>query len=378
MRHDDSPPTQLSSNGHPLDAAVDDFNAWLDALVTGSEGRLCPIPSTPTWDGARIGAQEIHALTSREDWHQASEAVMERTWASIMTETLTRDAASSAAAGAFTMPERGAVKQDRRHRIAPPWNPHAELGSRWWRRILRWQPAISTAGTLVLLFALIAGYAGSRGTLPLGRDGDGRSQLAAIGTPLVQASPSPVSVACDADVEDVREVDRIRASAPTWPAPEYTPVRRADAETVTAVRTVYERFLACSSPHGIFSSHEYATDRYVWSTSPSNPLSETMNRIINEFIVDDGRAREEFTTAAWWSTPQTDSAGSAQSLQAGTVFVLSDGRVAGLSGDLTMPHEYEQLVSGLPHGIYWYVAFAQEDGQWLVDESVGVGIGQGI
>ena len=377
MRHDNSPSTQSSSNGHPLDATVDDFNDWLDALVTGSKARLWPKPSAASWDGAGIGARELHALTSREDWHQASEAVMERTWASIMTETLTRDAASSAAADVFTMSERVAGKQDRRHRIAPPWNPPAEQGSRWGRRILRWQPAISTAGTLVLLFALIAGYAGSRGMLPLGQDGDGRRQLAVIGTPLVRASPSPVSVACDADVEDVREVDRIRASAPTWPAPEYTPVRRADEETVTAVRTVYERFLACSSPHGIFSSHEYATDRYVWSTGPSNPLSETMHRIINEFILDDGRVREEFTTAAWWSTPQTDMVGSAQLLQPGTIFVLSDGRVAGLSGELTIPHTYEHSVSGLPHGIYWYVAFTQEDGQWLVDESVGVGIGQG-
>jgi len=392
---------QPSPNGQHPDAPVDGFNEWLDALVTG--GKNGHIASAPTSHEAPIGetARRLHLMATRVDRHGASEATMERTWEAIMTETLDLHAAGTAKAAPDVLPapERGMTERTReRHGLTPsrPSFMPEPRGPRLWQFVRRWQPAVSTAATLVLLFALIAGYAASRGVLPPGGDGDGWRQLAAVGTLVVQASPSPASVACTVEPLRVEEILRIDRLPPEFSPRSYTPVGKANAETAAAALAVVQERRVCED---VSSFHAYAlgTDRYVWETSSTywrervnaspvpgetrydlvgmtgneegmERIAVSMDRVIAEFMLQNGEVRPEITELAWWSTPQDDQAFLDGYFQSEDVFVLADGRVAALWADLEIPHGSVENVYNLPIGFYKFAAFAQVEGQWRLDE----------
>lgn len=264
-------------------------------------------------------------------------------------------------------------------------------------RLPKMAPVLSAALIVMLLVTIVAGmraFTNSETPSQL----PARVQLAASSgsaTPETMSGilPTPTANDCKAPA---RSRDAVRSSDGAQPSAAFRMTGKPDNQTALAVVEAYREINACQMFNEDARAESLMTDRYLrlqWAAAHSHPVGPggnsaaadpyaAMGSILPMFITPYSTVKPELASYPLWSSPSpwgpfiVDPAGlPVVPLRPSDLFTLTDGRVGALIVAPESPQSPITSTTKLPTGFYGIVVFAQQDGKWLLDESVLFGIG---
>ncbi|MGB3307660.1 MAG: hypothetical protein WBA63_15850 [Thermomicrobiales bacterium] len=374
------------------DRHADALDTWLNrhsaTLRTGDTPSPAePQPPSGSQNGAIDRADEAATAThpalvaSAERFHRRLETAERTTAPEVPEDAIWEKIMSSHLALEPTPgPHRPALSSGVRNTDTPPRPLRTIVGS---------HPALSVVLAAALVVAMIALFRGisDHGNVaaPIDPMGTGSAHLAAIASPSPVASGTAAAGQCEVRVLTEDEAAQIVREWQAAPPPQYVPIQgpapASDAETASKT---YIRFMACRSPRdvpryllvnslmttrGLFRENQAQhLDAYIDQLERELDASRELSSVLikdNESFIVDANDPEVKPYVAY------NSAGNAYAILPQDFVVLVDGRI----GAPLKTAETRRLGAATPENpvrlqTVPFGIFAQEHGEWLLDEVV--------